>query len=171
MHATPIDPHPFPDSIPRLFSRRLMVACQRRAWCQLPWRRGEEEGIWGSWWGVAWYRGAWRRRSSRVQQPWGSVCSVISIQCGDSRADITYVDGPETGSMSGGHILVHGLNCIGSWHLTVLLVHVVGAGAGVISDPDTEVLDLQWTLLVDLRDVSRESVLLQKSYEYAPRSS
>lgn len=26
----------------------------------------------------------------------------------------TYVDGPETGSMSGGHILVHGLNCIGS---------------------------------------------------------
>ena len=37
--------HPFPDSIPELISRRLMVACQRRAWCQLPWRRGEEEGI------------------------------------------------------------------------------------------------------------------------------
>lgn len=52
--------------------------------------------------------------------------------------------------MSGSHILVHCLNSIGSRHLTVLLVHVVGARAGVISDPDTEVLDLQWALLGDL---------------------
>jgi hypothetical protein len=54
--------------------------------------------------------------------------------------------------MSGSHVLVHSLNGIGSRHLTVLLVHVVGAGAGVVSDPDTEVLDLQWALLVDLRN-------------------
>lgn len=53
--------------------------------------------------------------------------------------------------MSGCHILVQGLDGIRSRHLTVLLVHVVGAGAGVVSDPDTEVLDLQRALLVDLR--------------------
>ena len=62
----------------------------------------------------------------------------------------TYVDGPETGAMSGSHVLVHSLDGIRSRHLAVLLVHVVGAGAGVISDPDTEVLDLQWALLRDL---------------------
>jgi hypothetical protein len=39
-------------------------------------------------------------------------------------------------------------------HLTVLLVHVVGAGAGIVADPDTEVLDLLGALLVDLGDVS-----------------
>ena len=54
--------------------------------------------------------------------------------------------------MSGSHILVESLNSIGSRHLTVLLVHVVGAGAGVVSEPDTEVLDLQWALLVDLKE-------------------
>ena len=53
--------------------------------------------------------------------------------------------------MSGSHILVESLDSIGSRHLTVLLVHVVGAGAGVVSEPDTEVLDLQWALLVDLQ--------------------
>jgi len=60
------------------------------------------------------------------------------------------VDRPETGSMSGCHVLVHSLDCISSRHLTVLLVHVVGARAGVVSDPDAEVLDLQRALLVDL---------------------
>jgi Holliday junction resolvasome RuvABC ATP-dependent DNA helicase subunit len=62
----------------------------------------------------------------------------------------TYVNGTETGSMSGSHILVHGLDGIGSGHLAVLLVHVVGTRARIISDPDAEVLDLQWALLRDL---------------------
>ena len=52
--------------------------------------------------------------------------------------------------MSGSHVLVHGLNSICSRHLAVLLVHVVRTRAGVVSDPDTEVLDFQWTFLVDL---------------------
>jgi hypothetical protein len=64
----------------------------------------------------------------------------------------TYVNGPEAGSMSGCHILVHSLNSICSRHLTVLLVHVVGTRAGVVSDPDTEVLDLHGALLVDLEN-------------------
>merc|ERR1711977_593778 len=51
--------------------------------------------------------------------------------------------------MSGSHILVHSLNSIGSCHLAVLLVHVVGTRARIVSDPDTEVLDLHWALLVD----------------------
>jgi hypothetical protein len=62
----------------------------------------------------------------------------------------TYVDGPETSTMSGGHILVQRLNSISSCHFPVLLVHVVGAGARVVSNPDTEVLDLERALLVDL---------------------
>lgn len=32
----------------------------------------------------------------------------------------------------------------------------MGAGAGVVSDPDSEVLDLQWTLLVDLMSISTQ---------------
>jgi hypothetical protein len=60
------------------------------------------------------------------------------------------VDGTETGAVTGSHVLVEGLNSFGAAHLTELLVHVVGAGARVVADPDTEVLDLKRTLLVDL---------------------
>lgn len=60
------------------------------------------------------------------------------------------MDGPETGTVAGGHVLVESLNGLGPGHLTVLLVHVVSAGARVVADPDTEVLDLQGVLLVDL---------------------
>lgn len=62
----------------------------------------------------------------------------------------TYVDGPETGTVTGSHIRVQGLDSIGSGELTVLLVHVVCTGARVVSQPDTEVLDLLGVLLVDL---------------------
>lgn len=62
----------------------------------------------------------------------------------------TYVDGSETRSVAGGHVGVHGLDSSAAGHLTVLLVHVVGAGARVVTDPDTEVLDLERVLLGDL---------------------
>lgn len=62
----------------------------------------------------------------------------------------TYVDRPETGTVAGSHVLVESVDGIGSRHLTVLLVHVVGARARVVADPDTEVLDLLRALLVDL---------------------
>jgi hypothetical protein len=52
--------------------------------------------------------------------------------------------------VAGGHVGVESFNGSSSGGLAVLLVHVVGAGAGVISDPDAEVLDLQGMLLGDL---------------------
>lgn len=52
--------------------------------------------------------------------------------------------------MTGSHVLVESLDGGDTGHLTVLLVHVVGAGARVVLDPDTEVLDLLGLLLVDL---------------------
>jgi hypothetical protein len=56
--------------------------------------------------------------------------------------------------VTGGHILVKSVDGSNAGHLTVLLVHVVGAGARVVADPDTEVLDLLGALLVDLEYVS-----------------
>jgi len=60
------------------------------------------------------------------------------------------VDRPEASAVAGGHVLVESDNGLTSGHLTVLLVHVVGTRARVVSDPDTEVLDLERVLLVDL---------------------
>jgi len=62
----------------------------------------------------------------------------------------TYVDRPEAGSMASSHILVESLDGICPRHLTVLLVHVVGAGPRVVSDPDAKVLDLLRVLLLNL---------------------
>jgi hypothetical protein len=67
-----------------------------------------------------------------------------------SPAEYAYLNRPETSTMSGGHILVERLDGVCAGHLAVLLVHVVRAGARVISNPDTEVLDLAWVLLGDL---------------------
>ena len=61
------------------------------------------------------------------------------------------MDGAEAGTVTGSHVLVESLNSLGAAHLTELLVHVVGAGAGVVADPDANVLDLEGVLLVDLR--------------------
>lgn len=64
--------------------------------------------------------------------------------------DLENVDGPEAGAVAGSHVLVQGLDGFGTGHLAVLLVHVVRAGAGVVADPDTKVLDLLRVFLVDL---------------------
>lgn len=63
----------------------------------------------------------------------------------------TYVDRPEPGTVAGSHVLVECIDGLGTRHLAVLLVHVVGTRARVVTDPDTEVLDLGGPLLVDLR--------------------
>lgn len=60
------------------------------------------------------------------------------------------VDGSETSTVTGGHVLVHVLNGLSTAHSTELLVHVVGTGARVVSEPDAEVLDLHWLLLGNL---------------------
>lgn len=61
------------------------------------------------------------------------------------------MDGPEAGTVAGGHVGVQSLSGVGAGHLAVLLVHVVGAGAGVVADPDAKVLDLLGVLLVQLQ--------------------
>ena len=61
------------------------------------------------------------------------------------------MDRPEAGAMAGSHVRVQSLDGINAGHLAVLLVHVVGAGARVVTDPDTEVLDPQRLLFLDLK--------------------
>lgn len=65
--------------------------------------------------------------------------------------DLEDVDRPKAGTVTGGHVLVEGLDGVGAGHLAVLTVHVVSAGARVVADPDADVLDLEGVLLVDLR--------------------
>ena len=64
----------------------------------------------------------------------------------------THVDRPEAGTMPGSHVLVHGLDGIGTAKVAVLLVHVVGTRSRVISQPDAKVLDLEGSLLEDLQN-------------------
>ena len=52
--------------------------------------------------------------------------------------------------MSSGHIGVEGFDGVGSCHFAVFFVHVVGSGAGVVTDPDTKILHFERTLFVDL---------------------
>ena len=70
------------------------------------------------------------------------------------------MDGAETGTVASSHVLVKSLNGLGPAHLTELLVHVVGAGAGVVAEPDTEVLDLGGALLGNLRTQSANVALI-----------
>jgi hypothetical protein len=52
--------------------------------------------------------------------------------------------------MSGRHILIKSLYGIGSGHLTILLVHIMGTRARIVADPNSKVLDLEWTFFMDL---------------------
>jgi len=64
----------------------------------------------------------------------------------------THVDGPEPRTMPGGHILIEALDGIRARELAVLLVHVMCTRARVVTDPDTEVLDFQRLLFVNLQE-------------------
>ncbi len=75
---------------------------------------------------------------------------ATDISVGDL-GDADDLDGAGAGAVAGSHVRVAGLNGSVAGQLTVLLVHVVGAGARVVTDPDTEVLDLERLLLVDLK--------------------
>jgi len=70
------------------------------------------------------------------------VWSADIISLGDLN-DAEDVDRPEAGTMPGCHVLVKALDCISAGEITELLVHVVGSRARVVTEPDTEVLDLQ----------------------------
>jgi hypothetical protein len=65
------------------------------------------------------------------------------------------LDGAGASAVAGSHVGVAGLDSGVAGQLAVLLVHVVGAGAGIVTDPDTEVLDLKGLLLVDLLQEKR----------------
>ena len=64
------------------------------------------------------------------------------------------MDRPETSPVPRRHILVQTPDRIRTRELTELLVHVVGTGTRVVTDPDTEVLDLQGLLLVNLKETN-----------------
>lgn len=62
------------------------------------------------------------------------------------------VDGPEASTVPGSHVLVHALDSISPGQVAVLLVHVVGTGTRVVTEPDSKVLDLERLLFVDSVD-------------------
>ena len=66
------------------------------------------------------------------------------------------MDRAEAGTVPGSHVLVKALDSIGTRELTEFLVHVVCAGTGIVTQPDTKVLDLQRFLLMDLCDKNAE---------------
>lgn len=61
---------------------------------------------------------------------------------------MTYVNTPESRPMSRGHITVERIHRLRSRHLPVLLVHVVRTTSRIISNPHTEVLHFERSLLV-----------------------
>jgi hypothetical protein len=60
------------------------------------------------------------------------------------------MNGAKTGTMTSSHVLIEGFNGVGSGQLSELLIHVVGSRTRVVTEPDAEVLDFQWALLMDL---------------------
>ena len=65
--------------------------------------------------------------------------------------DLENVDRGETRTVTSGHVLVQRLGGLGARKRTELLVHVVGTRPRVVAEPDTEVLNLQGLLFVDLK--------------------
>lgn len=85
----------------------------------------------------------------------------------------TYMNAPESGTVAGSHVLVQGLNGGSAAHLAVLLVHVVGARARVVTNPDAEVLDLEGSLLVDNiqgNDLARRLLDLSQLHQEIPEA-
>jgi hypothetical protein len=74
---------------------------------------------------------------------------ATDISVGDL-SDTDDLDRAGAGAVAGSHVRVASLDGSVAGQLAVLLVHVVGARAGIVTDPDTEVLDLKGLLLVDL---------------------
>ena len=72
----------------------------------------------------------------------------------------TYVDRPETRTVTCSHVLVEALDRISAREFTELLVHVVCTTARVVANPDTKVLDLQRLALKNLRNTNDLAVRL-----------
>lgn len=63
------------------------------------------------------------------------------------------MDRPEASTVAGGHVLVQTLDGVGAGEVAELLVHVVGTGARVVTEPDAKVFNLEGLLLGDLETV------------------
>ena len=90
-----------------------------------------------------------------VRAAYFSISTMRRIWCrvsfrSEKRRKATHVDGPEAGTVTSSHVLVHALDSISTQEVAVLLVHVVRARAGVVPEPDAKVLDLERLFLVDL---------------------
>jgi len=66
----------------------------------------------------------------------------------------TYVNGAETSTMTGGHILIQRRNRTCARQISHFLVHVMCTRTRIVSHPDTKVLHFQWLLLRDLPSLS-----------------
>lgn len=83
------------------------------------------------------------------------------------------VDRPEAGTMPGSHVLVKAFDCISTGEVTELLVHVMGSRSRVVTQPNTEVLDLQRFCLmynVDTNDFTTGFLDLLQLPEEIPES-
>lgn len=74
----------------------------------------------------------------------------VHITSDDKVKEKTYVNRPETSTVSRSHVLVQRLDGIRTRELAELLVHVVRARTGIVAQPDAKVFDFQRFLLVDL---------------------
>lgn len=72
---------------------------------------------------------------------------LLLLNLGDTQD----LDRSEASTVTGGHVLVEGLDGGGTREFTELLVQVVRARTRVVTEPDTKVLDLEGLLLVDLQ--------------------
>lgn len=63
--------------------------------------------------------------------------------------DTDDLNGAETSTMTGSHVHVETLNGFNTTHGTELLVHVVGPGTRIVTQPDAKVFDLQGLLFAD----------------------
>merc|ERR1719471_321364 len=71
---------------------------------------------------------------------------------GGDGLDLDDLDGMRSRPVPRAHVAVAGGDGRARGEVAVLAVHVVGARSRVVPEPDAEVLDLQWLLLLDLLD-------------------
>ena len=98
---------------------------------------------------------------SRARKHQGKLLFMCTLHLSSPAS--THVDRSKPGSVPGSEVLVKSLDGTNSGKLSELLVHVVGSRSRVVSEPDTKVLDLEGTLLVDLKEQGVSKCTLAKT--------
>merc|ERR1719247_2501825 len=78
--------------------------------------------------------------------------NALLLELADDLLDLDDVDGAEAGAVAAGHLLVHLSHSLVLSAGGELLVHVGGAAAGIVADPDAVLGHLVGLLLEDLTD-------------------